>query len=207
MKLTIRLLFIIIITGISLRNIFSQVDGSFVSQSDFKTTMEILWGDHVILTREVIIDVIDDRDGTNEAIENLRKNQRDIGNALRGYYGNNIADKLTSILDYHVTLAANFLKAIKADDANSLESAKQKWYANGDSIVTYLIETNSFLASNELTQMMRDHLAATIEEAFARFKKDTSADLAAYAKVHSQILLFADMLADGIIKQFPEKFI
>ena len=207
MKIMIRILLLLFLIDISINNVCAQINGSYVSQSDFKTTMEILWGDHVILTREVIIDIIDERSGTTQAIDNLRRNQRDIGNALRPYHGNTVADKLTGLLDFQVTLAVNFLKAVKSDDANDLESAKQKWYANVDSIVSYLTETNSFLASNELTQIMHDHLAATIEEVLARFKKDSSADMTAYAKVHSQILLFADMLADGIIKQFPEKFI
>jgi hypothetical protein len=207
MKIIIRTLLIILLTDISINNACSQIDGSNVSQSDFKTSMEILWGQHAILTREVIIDIMDERNGTAQAIDTLRGNQRDIGNALRPYYGSSVADKLTALCDYHVTLAINFLKAVKSNDPNGLESAKQRLYAHGDTIVSYLTETNSFLASNELTQMMGDYLAATIEEALARFKKDSSADMSAYAKLHSQILLFADMLADGIIKQFPEKFI
>ena len=39
----------------------------------------------------------------------------------------------------------------------------------------------------------------------ALLQKDWTADVAAYDKVHEQILKMADMLSDGIINQYPTK--
>ena len=53
---------------------------------------------------------------------------------------------------------------------------------------------------------MREHLDLTTAEVVARLKGDWKADVAAYDKVHAQILHMADMLSDGIVKQHSAKF-
>ena len=46
----------------------------------------------------------------------------------------------------------------------------------------------------------------TTAEVQARLKGDWAADIAAYDKVHGQILHMADMLSAGIVSQHPQKF-
>jgi hypothetical protein len=43
-------------------------------------------------------------------------------------------------------------------------------------------------------------------EAVAHLKGNWADDVAAYDKIHSQILQMADMLSAGIINQYPAKF-
>jgi len=46
----------------------------------------------------------------------------------------------------------------------------------------------------------------TTEEVVARLQGNWAADIAAYDKVHEQILQMADMLSAGIINQHSAKF-
>ena len=54
--------------------------------------------------------------------------------------------------------------------------------------------------------MLYKHLDYTSSEVESRLAKDWDADIAAYDKGHDHMLMFADALTDGIVKQFPKKF-
>jgi hypothetical protein len=56
------------------------------------------------------------------------------------------------------------------------------------------------------TKMMKDHLDLTTEEAVARLQGRWTADIAAYDKVHAEILQMSDMLSSGLVAQFPSRF-
>ena len=59
---------------------------------------------------------------------------------------------------------------------------------------------------SEMQAEMRMHLDVTLQEATARLNGDFAADIAAYDEVHDHILAFADLLSNGIIQQFPDRF-
>lgn len=173
---------------------------------ELKTDMRKLWEDHVIWTRNVIFCLVDDLPGADQAVNRLLQNQVDIGNAIKPYYGEEAGNKLTELLNPHITIAAEVVKAAKAGNAATLEEANKKWYANADEIAEFLSKANPEWELSHMKMMMNDHLKLTTDEAVQRIKKDYDADVLAFDKVHDAILKMSDMLADGIVKQFPEKF-
>ena len=173
---------------------------------DLKSDMRKLWENHIVWTRNVIFNIIDDLPGTTEAVNRLLQNQTDIGNAIKPFYGEAAGNQLTTLLREHITTAAEILTALKNDNTSALNDAIARWYANGDAIAAFLSAANPNWPLDEMKAMMREHLDATTAEALARKNKNYVADVIAYDNVHIQILEMADMLTDGIIKQFPNMF-
>jgi hypothetical protein len=172
---------------------------------ELRTAMRKLWEDHVTWTRNVILNIMDDLPGTDQAVTRLLKNQDDIGNAIKPYYGDDAGNQLTALLHTHITTAADLLKAAKAGNDPAFADANKKWTDNADEIAVFLSKANPNWGVDDMKMMMHDHLKLTTDEAVARKKKDYAGDVAAYDNVHDEILKMADMLTDGIIKQFPEK--
>jgi hypothetical protein len=176
-------------------------------QSAFQDAMRKLWEDHITWTRLFLVSATADLPDKGPTTERLLQNQADIGNAIKPYYGDAAGEKLTTLLKEHITTAAELVTAAKANETAKMEDAKRRWYANADAIAAFLSGANpKSWPPDEMKRMMREHLDLTTAEVLARLKGDWAADIAAYEKVHEQILHMADMLSTGIIKQFPKKF-
>jgi hypothetical protein len=171
-----------------------------------RSGMHRLWEDHITWTRNVILNIMDDLPGTDQAVARLLRNQDDIGNAIKPIYGDAAGNELTRLLREHITLAADLLKAAKSNDQTKFSDVNKKWTDNADAIASFLSKANPNWKSEDMKKMMHDHLKLTTDEAVARLKKDYDADVKAYDSVHTEILAMADMLTDGIVAQYPAKF-
>lgn len=177
------------------------------NRADFHDAMRELWEDHIVWTRMVIVSAVDDLPDLPVAVDRLLRNQDDIGDAIKPFYGDAAGDELSRLLREHIVGAAGLLAAAKAGDPAAIEAASTAWYVNGDEIAVFLSNANPrHWPLDEMKPMMRDHLDLTLAEAVARLEGRYADDAAAYDQIHRQILHMADMLSDGIVAQFPASF-
>jgi hypothetical protein len=173
----------------------------------FRTAMDKLWEDHITWTRMVIVDFAAELPDLKTAEARLLRNQADIGNAIKPYYGRAAGNKLTGLLRTHILEAVPVLVAAKEGDKAKLTQALAAWYANANQIAAFLSRANPHSWPLPMMQtMMRQHLALTTNEAVARLQGKWTADVRAYDQVHAEILSMSHMLSNGIIRQFPSRF-
>jgi hypothetical protein len=165
-----------------------------------------LWVDHIVYTRNYIISFAAGLPDSNFVAARLLKNQEDLGNAIKPFYGEQAGTKLTGLLKGHILGAVALLKAAKAGNTTGAATAEKKWYENADQIATFLAGANPNWSVQDMRTMLHNHLALTKSEAVARLTGNYTGDIAAFDKIHGQAVMMSDGLADGIIKQFPEKF-
>lgn len=162
-----------------------------------------IWIDHVSWTRNVIMSDLASLEDTNLALERLLKNQNDIGNSIKPYYGEEAGNKLTTLLREHIDLAVKVVNSAKSNNKSDLEKYNKLWYKNADQIANFLSSLNPNYSNKDLKDMLHKHLQFVTAQAVARLNKDWKADIEAYDKGENHMIMFADMLSDGILKQFP----
>ena len=169
--------------------------------------MRKLWEDHITWTRLAIISLAAGTPDTNATVARLLRNQTDIGNAVKPFYGTAARNTLTRELRTHILIAADVIAAAKAGDKAKLADAQARWVKNADEIAAVLNSVNPhYWKLGTMKAEMHMHLKLTTDEAVARLQGNWSADVAAYDKVHAHILHMSDLLSDGIVRQFPARF-
>ena len=174
--------------------------------NDLRISMRRLWEEHITYTRSYIISALADLPDTDSVAARLLQNQDDIGNAIKPYYGPEAGGKLTALLKDHIMIATEVVKAAKAGDKEPLDAAQAKWSANGKAIASFLSGANPNWPKPSLESMLQKHLDLTTGEVVGRLNKDWASDIKSYDEGHAHMLMFADTLTEGIVKQFPKKF-
>ncbi len=174
---------------------------------ELRNAMRQLWEEHIVYTRNFIISALGDLEDTGKIAERLLRNQDDIGNAIKPFYGEEAGKKLAALLRDHILIAADIVKAAKAGDDEGVAKGQKRWVENADDIAVLLSGANPNWPMQTLKDMLYKHLAFTTTEVVSRLKKDWASDIAAYDEGHAHMLMFADVLTEGIVKQFPKKFL
>ncbi|MGE7603520.1 glycosyltransferase [Peribacillus sp. NPDC097675] len=165
-----------------------------------------LWIDHTIWTKSYIVSAISDLDDQEKVLTRLLKNQDDIGNAIKPFYGEDAGNKLAQLLREHIQLAGKVVEAAKSGNQATYKKYNAEWYKNADDIALFLSKANPNWSQEELKDLLYTHLQLLTDQVSARLKKDTEAEIIAFDKGEDHIIKLADVLTKGIIKQFPKKF-
>jgi hypothetical protein len=177
------------------------------NQAALHDGMRKLWEDHITWTRLAIISFAHDLPDLPATQARLLKNQDDIGNAIKPYYGKAAGNQLTALLKEHIVGAVALLTVAKAGDKAGIEQRSAEWYANGNEIADFLHKANrKHWPKAMMRKMMKTHLDDTLSEAVNRLEGKYAADARDYEHIHRHILKMADVLTNGIVKQFPKRF-
>ncbi|HEX5097168.1 MAG TPA: hypothetical protein VFX21_14175, partial [Acidimicrobiia bacterium] len=137
-----------------------------VPNAQFDRDMRKLWEDHITWTRLFIVSASADLPDLQATTDRLLRNQTDIGDAIKPFYGDAAGNQLTALLRTHILTAADIVAAAKAGDDAAVDEATTAWYANADDIAAFLSQANpKQWPFAEMRTMMRDHLDLTLAEA------------------------------------------
>lgn len=177
------------------------------SECSLRASLRRLWADHVIWTRQYIVAFADGTPDAGVAANRLLKNQEHIGNAIVPFYGQAAGTQLTDLLKQHILIAVDLLNAAKSGDNAEFQTQDQKWSRNAEEIAGLLSGANPHWPKKDVVDLLGVHLKLTKDEAVARLGGKWDDDVAAFDDIFTEIMTVSDTLTDGIIAQFPTRFL
>lgn len=168
--------------------------------------MDKQWVDHVVWTRLYIVSALSNLDDKQQVLDRLLRNQQDIGDAFKPYYGDVAGNKIAELLREHIVLAGQIVEAAKSGNQSQVEQLNKKWMSNADDIAKYWSSLNPNYSYKKLQEMMQQHLKFIGDDLSARLKKDWNASVVAFDQGLNHMIMLADILSAGIVKQFPDRF-
>lgn len=169
--------------------------------------MRTLWSDHMAWTLATVEAFFHNNGALTDNLNRLLQNQADIGAAIVPYYGQAAGDQLTALLTDHINLAVPVLTAAQDNDQTALNTAVTNWKANAKEIADFLTAANPDNWPASVTEpTMEHHIDQTIDYSVKILQNDHAGANEAYDHALEHMLELADILSEGIAKQFPDKF-
>ncbi|WP_411255491.1 glycosyltransferase [Neobacillus niacini] len=179
-----------------------------ISQKSVQLRIDLrhLWNEHAFWTEKFVVSSIAGLEDQEPVLARLLQNQDDLGNAIKPYYGEEAGNKLGQLLREHIQVAGKVVTAAKSGNQADLKKYNAEWFKNADDITNFLTAANPNFNKKELNDMMYMHLKLITDGVVAKLNKDWNANITALDKNQEHLMHMSDFLAEGIIKQFPNKF-
>ncbi|HOV70379.1 MAG TPA: acetylglutamate kinase [Clostridia bacterium] len=181
---------------------YNKNDGCSVKQIQMMNELRKLWEQHGLWTRSFIISTAAGLGDLNFVTQRLLRNPTDFAQLLQPYYGREKASRFEELLRGHLLIAAEFVNNAKAGKTAEASAARARWYQNAEEIAAVLASINSYWNENEWRNMLFDHLRLVENEATLRLRGQFEEDIRLYDQIQEQALEMADVMSQGIIKQF-----
>ncbi|MCH1641401.1 glycosyltransferase [Paenibacillus timonensis] len=171
-----------------------------------RADMRKLWIDHASWTRDLQVSSLAGLEDREAVLARVLQNLQDIGDALQPYYGEEAGNRLTELLREHGRIAAELTEAIQKGHREDTYKYRADWQRNAEDLAIFLNKANPNWPAQELKPRLEQYLDQIEEGLNARLSKDWPTEARLYGEAEDQLIRLADMLAEGIVKQFPERF-
>lgn len=166
-----------------------------------------LWVGHIFWVREVVVHTsAKDTAGAAAAEQQVVANAKQIAGAFEPFYGKAATDKLFNLLAGHYGAVKAHATATLAGDQPTAKKALDEMLANASEIAKFLAAANPNLPEATLKSLLTAHGAHHVQQNQEIAAHKYAEEARTWEAMKNHLYTVADALADGLAKQFPDKF-
>jgi hypothetical protein len=184
----------------------ARADPKPSTPGELRMEMRRVWDDQAVYTRNFIVSTLAMREDQGPVTQYLIDHQDVLAAAIQPFYGKEASKRLGVLLREHVILTADLVRTISEGDVERVPRLRAYWFDNVQQIAAYLATLNPRWNKRQLEDSLEMYLDLTMAEIEGRSIRNWDWDVAAYERVGNHTVHLADFLANGIVKQFPERF-
>jgi len=188
---------------------FAEMKGPAVkppSSVGLRQALRDLWVGHIFWVRNVVLTTkFGDKEAAKVAEDQVVQNAKDIANSITPFYGKEASDKLFTLLAGHYGAVKDYMTAAFASNKDGMKAASDKINKNAEEIATFLSSANPNWPKQTLLGALVAHGGHHMAQIDAIQKNDFASEAKIWDGMKNHIYTIADVLADGIVKQFGHK--
>ncbi|WNR45430.1 copper amine oxidase N-terminal domain-containing protein [Paenibacillus roseipurpureus] len=174
--------------------------------SDLRITIESLLGEHAELAVIAMQKGIDGAADFNDVAAALLANGDDLSAAIGSVYGADAAKAFKGLWSTHIGFFVDYVTATAKNDTAGRKSALDKLDKYGPDFGAFLESANPNLKAADVAEGLKAHVSQLIEAFDDYVNKDYAGAYKAEREAYSHMIHFGHVLADAIVKQYPDKF-
>ncbi len=136
----------------------------------------------------------------------LMQNPKDFEMALRTFYGDDNAAAFAELMANHLIIANELAAAMMRSNAEAEANAERRWYDNAEEMASFLNGINSNWSEEDLMRMFQNQMDLMKQLVSDMMARNFEASNATFANIERQAMEMADLMTQGIVKQFPQFF-
>jgi len=170
-----------------------------------------LYINHIFWVRSLVLSTrLGEKKAVSEADEYGLENAKAIGLSISLFYGQAAAEKFSSLFVGHYSAVKKYMSAAFANgfrgNAALKKTALDALMQNAAEIAAFVSSANPNLPKATVNGLLVTHVQQHVMSIDAVTKKDWSREADMWDPMVKEIYALSDALADGIAKQFPDKF-
>lgn len=178
---------------------------------ELKMAQRDLYVQHIFWVRDLVIATrLGEKGVVSEADEYGLKNAKAIGESIAPIYGQAAGDKFAALFTGHYMAVKGYMTAAFANNFKGSPALKKaaldKLTKNADEIAAFVSSANPNLPKATVYGLLVTHAQQHIMAIEATAKKDWAGEADMWDPMVKHVYTIADSLAEGIAKQFPDKF-